>query len=147
MLSNNMKNRIVNALVGRTDDLGGTVYIGLSSTAPNADGTGVTEPSGNGYGRVLIGNYHQSLTQKFGAAENGVSANEEIIYFPESTGSWGATLTHFVLFNSKDSTDPSAVMGFDLLKENGEASPITVASEKTVVMFRVGALEVKCEDN
>lgn len=142
MLTTHKKNSIVDGIVGNS----GTAYLGLSSTTPNADGTGVTEPSGNGYARVLIGQSDQSLTKKFAPAENGEATNKDIIYFPESTGSWGAALTHFVLFNSETSTQPSAVQGFELLKNEGVASPITVSAANTVVMFRIGDLTVKCED-
>ena len=48
--------QLLNALSGKTT-LFGSVYIGLSSTTPNIDGTGFTEPfsAGSGYARVLIG--------------------------------------------------------------------------------------------
>lgn len=148
MITTKVKNSIVSGLVGRNNIFGSTVYVGFSSTEPNEDGTGVTEPVGNGYERKMIGNDYQTLTQLFGTPENGVITNSEIIYMNESTGPWldGAPLTHFVLFDSKTSNEPSAVLGFDMLKDGDAPSPITVDSDKKVVMFRAGALTIKCVD-
>lgn len=55
-------------------------YIGLSSTAPAADGSGITEPTGGSYGRALI--------DGFTAPVNGVVRNRVLIKFPESTADW-----------------------------------------------------------
>ena len=41
---------------------------------------------------------HQELTQKMGT--NGHVENDEIIYFPEATASWG-TITHFCIFDAQ----------------------------------------------
>lgn len=136
------KNTILEGLVGRDDAHGGSVYIGLSSTAPNVDGANVTEPDGRGYARVLIGAHSQSGTQKFGPA-SGEIKNKDFIYFPESTGSWGDPLTHFVLFKKETGGD---VLGYGLLETDGIATPITVGAEKTVVMFRPNTLVIRVED-
>lgn len=69
-----------------------TYYLGLSKTAPNADGTGVSEPSGGAYARV-------SLSGKLGAPNNGVVANSASVSFPEATANWG-NATHFVVYNA-----------------------------------------------
>ena len=65
-----------------------TCYLGFSSTAPNDDGTGFTEPSGGGYARTLIGSSSQPMTQKMGAPSNRHIENSEIIYAPETTAPW-----------------------------------------------------------
>jgi hypothetical protein len=142
-LTSQTKNRILEGLVGNDNLFGGSIYVGLSSTAPNSDGTNITEPPSNeetGYKRVLIGS-SSTLTQKFGDPENFVITNKEEIYFPESKGSWG-TLTHFVLYNSATGTSASNILAFEELKDGGVASPITVSGEKVVVMFRPGKLTV-----
>lgn len=75
-----------------TPSLPTNYYIGLSSTAPNAGGSGVTEPSTDaGYARVRL----TSLSEP----ENGVVTNNQAINFNESTASWG-TITHFVIYDS-----------------------------------------------
>lgn len=142
MLNSTVSNKILKSIVGKDSAYGSTIYIGLSSTAPNADGSGITEPSGNGYARVLIGASNQSLTQKFGEPVDGVITNNVDIYFPESTGSWGDPLTHFFFASSATSTDSSAVLAFDKLQEDGVAAPVSVTAEKTVVMFRKGKLSI-----
>lgn len=143
MLSSTVSNKILKSLVGKDSAYGSTIYVGLSSTAPNADGSGITEPSGNGYARVVIGAASQSLTQKFGDPVNGVITNNVDIYFPESTGSWGDVLTHFFFATSEEGTDSDEILAFDELQEDGVASPVSVATEKTVVMFRKGQLSIK----
>lgn len=135
------KNKILKSLVGKDSAFGSSVYLGLSSTTPNAEGGNITEPIGNGYERVLVGSYSQSGTQKFGDVSNDSITNNEIIYFPESTGSWGNTLTHFVLFNSKTGTGDSSVLAFGEL-----TTPVTVSAANAVVLFRKGELKVTYSD-
>lgn len=147
MLTTAAKNKFLTQLVGKSNSaLSGSVYIGLSSTAPNADGTGVTEPLSGGYARTLIGSYSFSESQLFGSPSGGEVTNTKYIYFSESTGSWGDPLTHFVLFSSATSTDASAVLAYAELQEDGVAAPIVVSAEKTVVMFRPGKLTIKFLD-
>ena len=135
------KNKILKSLVGKDSALGSSVYLGLSSTTPNAEGGNITEPIGNGYERVLVGSYSQSGTQKFGDVSNDSITNNEIIYFPESTGSWGNTLTHFVLFTTKTGTGDSYVLAFGEL-----TTPVTVSAANAVVLFRKGELTVTYSD-
>lgn len=68
-------------------------YIGLSSTSPSMDGTGVTEPSSSGaYARVELSGLSEPAS--------GVVTNSAEIAFDESTASWG-TVTHFVIYDAK----------------------------------------------
>lgn len=69
-----------------------SMYIGLSSTTPEVDGSGVTEPSGGSYERVAF----TALSEP----ENGTITNAQDIEFPESTSDWG-TMTHYVLYDAK----------------------------------------------
>lgn len=71
-------------------------YIGLSSSAPNDDGSGIIEPAPTtGYARIEISN--DELT--FGEAdENNVISNHRPLYFPESKEPWGQ-ITHYVIFD------------------------------------------------
>ena len=67
-------------------------YIGLSTSAPNVNGTNVNEPSTSaGYASV-------KLTTLSEPASGGVT-NTQAINFNESTASWG-TITHFVIYDS-----------------------------------------------
>lgn len=126
--------KILETLVGlsTSTSFAGSIYVGLSSTSPSRDGTGVTEPSGNGYARVLLGNTSQSLTQKMSTPSNGVTTNEEVINFPEATGSWG-TLTHFCIFDN--------ITSGNLLAFGELTTPITPTAS-TIPTVRVGQLSV-----
>lgn len=111
----------------------GTCYMALFTSPPSSDGTGFTEMSGNGYLRVLIGNSSQSETQKMGTLAGGHIENDEIIYFPETTGSWSG-LTHWGFFTGATGGTPemwSPLTG----------GPITIPSGY-IPLFRVGTFEM-----
>lgn len=94
-------------------------YIGLSSTAPNVNGTGVTEPAGAaGYARVKLSD--------LGAPANGVVSNTADINFPESTASWG-TVSHFVIFDAQN--DGNLLM-YGALSTARSIEPATVMTIK-----------------
>lgn len=95
-------------------------YLGLSSTAPQADGTGVTEPSGGGYARVRIATFTEPA--------NGIVKNAGIILFPQSTNVWFPTTaraTHWALFDGAGSEA-------NLLAGGALAEPVTVSIDTTV---------------
>lgn len=69
-----------------------TLYLGLSTTAINDDGTGLTEPTGNAYARVAVTNN----ATNWPAASNGLKSNGVKLTFPTATGSWG-TISYFFL--------------------------------------------------
>lgn len=96
------------------------VYLGLSSTAPQVDGTGVSEPLASaGYQRVELTNLSEPV--------NGVVSNDGAIQFDESSASWG-TITHFVLFDSP--TDGNLLM-FNQLFESRSVETATIVMVKT----------------
>lgn len=101
MLTYNCANALLKCMVTKTDTYPYTsLYVGLSTTAPSRDGTGVSEPSGNGYKRVLLGVYKQEYTQKMGTPAMGSVTNTEELHFKAATGSWG-TCTHFLLYSAE----------------------------------------------
>lgn len=96
------------------------VYLGLSSTAPQVDGTGVSEPLASaGYQRVELTNLSEPV--------NGVVSNDGAIQFEESSASWG-TITHFVLFDSP--TDGNLLM-FNQLSQSRSVETATIVMVKT----------------
>lgn len=96
------------------------VYLGLSSTAPQVDGTGVSEPLASaGYQRVELTNLSEPV--------NGVVSNDGEIQFDESSASWG-TVTHFVLFDSP--TDGNLLM-FNQLSQSRSVETATIVMVKT----------------
>lgn len=129
MISNSQANKILDRYFGNVSDTVTTnLYIGLSTTAINADGTGATEPSGGNYARVLIANNKVS----WGNASNAVLSNLIEVSFPESTTSWG-TITHIFLAN--------AISGqpiyFDAL-----ATPRQVQAQTTLI-FATGTIQIR----
>jgi uncharacterized membrane protein len=102
-LSNYTCQALLNSLFGKTSNFGAlasapTIYVGLSSTAPNEDGSNITEPSGGSYARV------STAASDWNAATNAdpsVLDNANPISFTQATADWlsGSNLTHFVLFD------------------------------------------------
>lgn len=88
LLNNRLGNVAVTAVA--------THYLGLSTTAPAVDGTGVTEPVGNGYARVAIANN----TTNWPNAANRQKSNGAAFTFPTATPAGWGTITHFVLFDA-----------------------------------------------
>ena len=77
-------------------------YIGISSTMPNKDGTGATEPStsGTGYARVEISN----LT----GPTDGEITNSEQIVFPRSKTDWFPPATPAIAYTIWDGNSADA---------------------------------------
>lgn len=127
------KNCIAGNLFGSktTPALPTEYYIGLSSTPPKADGTGVTEPStGAGYARVKLTNLSEP--------DGGVVSNTESINFNESTAAWG-TIPYFVVY------DAQAVGEGNLLMF--ESLDVTRSIEEgTVLTFKANSLILSVND-
>lgn len=105
-------------------------YVALSTTAPNVDGTGVTEPPTNssGYSRVEL----TSLS----APTNGVIKNSAAVAFEESLVDWGK-ITHYAVYDAKT--------GGHLLFYNALAAPRT-AEAGTLLMFKANELTLTLEN-
>lgn len=118
-----------------------TLYIGLSTSTIQDDGTGYTEPNGGGYARVVIDNTIYDPQEDTGfwlAAETavdgeyegkGLKASAIDVEFPEAEGNWG-TITHFFL------TDGFDVLGAGKLNKN------RTIEEGDVVRFKAGELMI-----
>lgn len=108
-------------------------YIGLSSTAPNAAGGNVSEPSGNGYARVAV--------TAFTTPSGGSVKNAKEITFPRSTDSWFPAekrATHWVLF---DGTAGSA----HVLSSGTLAEPIAIWNN-TQIKIPANSLTITLKD-
>lgn len=100
-------------------------YLGLSSTAPNLDGTGVTEPAASaGYKRVEL--------TVLSEPTNGAVTNEDKVDFDESTADWGK-MTHFLIFDAET--------GGNLLMY-GTLSVSRTVEEATVMTIKAGSLNL-----
>lgn len=106
-------------------------YIGLSTSAPNINGTNVTEPSASaGYARVELSTLGEPVT--------GVVTNKEDISFNESTAGWG-TITHFVIYDSPD------VGSGNLLMYGTLSTPRSVEAA-TIMTIKAGYLNLSAQN-
>lgn len=99
-------------------------YIGLSSTKPAKDGSGVTEPTGNNYARVQIA--------AFTAPNNGVVKNSAALEFPRSTGVWfnSPKAAYWILFDGSGSSAHVLSCGeLDEPKSIESNTIVTIAAE------------------
>jgi len=78
------------------------IEVALSTTSPNDDGTGITEPSGFGYSRIVVANSAVNWPAATTIAGTTTKKNGIAFTFPTATGSWG-TITHWWLW------DPTAL--------------------------------------
>lgn len=110
-----------------------TWYLGMSTTAPNDDGTGFTEPVGGSYARVAITN--NATNWPAAATIGGVTTkkNGAKFTFPTPTGLWGL-LSYYGLFVVSSGGTPEFFNPLD--------TPITVQSGNTPVEFDIGFLAI-----
>jgi hypothetical protein len=95
---------MLNSLFGKTSNFGAlatapAIYIGLSSTTPAEDGTGVTEPSTGAYARVLVAAANWAAAT---LADPSLLDNSAAITFPTATADWvaAANLTYMVAYDA-----------------------------------------------
>lgn len=115
----------------------GSIYIGLSRTAPGRSGNNVEEPPAEaGYRRVLLSSSAMS------DPANGSTHNQDTIYFAEATGDWGVC-TYFCLFNrataNKDSSgNDTTLLAYGSLPNS--VHPTGNDTSGTVPLIRAGNL-------
>jgi hypothetical protein len=80
-------NSVLDALFGSGTPA--TLYVGLYTAAPNADGTGGTEVTGGSYARVAVTNN----ATNWPAASGGVKSNANAITFAAATANWGSVVS------------------------------------------------------
>ena len=96
MISNYLRNKIQDYLfTGVAFTPPTTYYIALSTTEPQVDGTGVTEPSAGNYARIPI----EKNTTNFTTAVSGVVKNKITLIGNESTSAWG-NLPYFAVYDT-----------------------------------------------
>ncbi len=110
-----------------TPKLPDAYYIGLSTTEPNIDGTGVSEPaSGTGYARVHLNNLTTPV--------NGWITNSSSVDFDESTSNWGI-VSHFVVYDS-------GTLGEGNLLIYGALTAKRSVEANTIMTFKEGAFNL-----
>lgn len=104
------------------------IYVALSTADPLDDGSGVTEPSGGGYARVLCNTW--------AAAAIRVTSNTNTIQFAQATADWG-NITHFALFD--------AITGGNMLAHGSLTTPRYISAGQTYSVA-AGGLTISFED-
>lgn len=132
-VTNYSANRILDRYFGNiTFNPATTYYMGVSTTAPQSDGTGVTEPTDVAYARVPIVNNKVSFTNSvLGAVENDIE-----FQFTEAQEDWGI-IAYFVLYD--------ALTGGNLEIYGGLTSPRTVEDQTTLILS-ANALQITLEE-
>lgn len=108
-----------------------TWYLGLSTTAPNEDGTGFTEPVGGSYARVACTNNSTNFPAATTSAGVTTKKNGAKFTFANPTGTWGL-LGWWGMFTASSGGTPEYSNPLD--------TPITVQSGNTPVEFDVAQL-------
>ena len=101
MLTYYAANTVLDSMTGRRQNinLASSCFVGLSKTDPTRQATGLLEPPGTysytdpstgltttvstGYSRQQIGHYQTSATNKLEEANEGMTTNNDVIFFPE----------------------------------------------------------------
>lgn len=153
MISTTIKNNILKAMVGQVDtiSIAPTCYIGLSTTDPGVNGANFTEPDSEyGYQRYQLGNKDNPGNNHMSAPSNGQTSNVDILYFPEVTGTVGATpwgtIGWFGLFSGKTTGTPFA---WGRLTDGDPTDPQPTTITPVVgqlPIIRVGSLVLKFDD-
>ena len=116
---------------GATSWAPATWYLGLSTTAPNEDGTGWTGPVGGSYARVAVPNTAASFPAATTVDGVTTKTNGIKLTFPNPTGSWGQ-IGWYGWFTALTGGLPEFSNALD--------APVTVRSGNTPVEFDVNQL-------
>lgn len=114
-------NAVSEAFTGTPFTVPGTLYLGFSTSTISADGTGITEPSGNGYARLAVAMNGTTWTVTANAITNAIALTTAT-----ATGNWG-TLTDAFLYSTASGAGDLYV--FDAL-----ASSITITSGEAITI-------------
>ena len=106
-----------------------SIYVGLSTADPLDDASGLAEPSGNGYARVV------TAPADWTVSSGGALDNANAVDFPQASGPWG-TVSHFALFD--------AITGGNMLAHGSLGTPQAIVSGNTP-SFAAGALDVSLD--
>lgn len=123
------ENKILDHIFGKGSYTPPTIYVGLSTADPTEDGSGLAEPSGNGYAR------EQTSASDWNAASNGSLDNAGNITFAQASGNWG-TITHFALF---DATTAGNMLAYGVLSQSKSIS------ESDTARFQAGDLRISLD--
>lgn len=120
-----MGRKVIDKVFGATDFTPpATLYAAASTTTPNADGTGVTEPVGASYARVAVTNNTTNFPNAAGSP--GSKTNGTAITFPAASGSWG-TITHIAFYDASSGGNPVGFGALGTSKAVASADTLNIA--------------------
>lgn len=108
-----------------------TWFLGLSTTPPNDDGSGFTEPIGSSYARVAITNNATNFPAAATVGGVTTKTNGTKFTFPNPTGTWGL-IAYFGFFTASSGGTPEFSNQMD--------TAITVKNGNTPVEFDIATL-------
>jgi hypothetical protein len=110
------------------------LYIGLSTADPLGDGSGLAEPVGNGYARVL---YNPGSTNWLRAGTSPTTVDNKLaITFAEASGAGWGTISHACLFTALSGGIPILSWALDVPK---------LVDALETVRFAIGTYNVTCD--
>ena len=127
-ITNNVMKSVLDAIFGRTSPPSppANLYVALSTTKPDPDGTGFTEPEGGGYARVQIANDLSSIDPATVDEDDiAIKTLPGPIEFPMATGNWGE-IKYWGVFDAES--------GGNLLDYARLIDPIDVVEDDQVII-------------
>lgn len=110
----------------------GSLYVGLSSTIPEADGTGISEPPESNYTRMELTSFSDPV--------NGEIVNAKSIDYPLSTSDWFPKDRQAVCYVLFDGAGEDA----HFLGASEFLDPITIESNSRFSLA-AGCISIRCE--
>lgn len=140
--STDYANNILNYLFSKTATLTApsTVYIGLCTNDPEADGGAFNELSGGGYARVLISQKGESYPNVIGSASGRAITNTYQINWAKATLDW-ARVNGFGLFAAPTDGVPFFYGKLDLSEEDAAAGGL-LCEAGAVMLFDPQTLKI-----
>ncbi len=123
------EDKILNHIFGKAIYNPPTIYVGLSTSNPQDDVSGLTEPNSHGYARV------QTDSADWNEASSGTVSNINDITYVRATGDWG-TVTYFALFDAET--------GGNLLAHGQLSQAMAIGSSDTA-RFAAGELNISLD--
>lgn len=100
------------------------LYIALSTADPTDDGSGIAEPSGGSYARLINNDWETAASRH--------TENSSAISFVQATAGWG-TITHFAIFDN--------LTAGNMIAHGSLSSSISVLNGN-IVSFDAGAIDI-----
>lgn len=140
--STDYANKILNWLFSKSSALTPptTVYIGLCTNDPEADGGTFNELSGGGYSRVLISQYNGSYPNVISSASNRAITNAYQINWTKATLDW-SRVKGFGLFSAASGGTPFFYGALELTEEEVAAGGI-LCEAGSVMLFDPQTLKI-----